>query len=86
MYQLVLDRLGTIRPDYIYFCLLQLDVKTKLCIRDSLYRLARSVQQRNDFDLSPASSSYGNIDAQYSVINNGYVSRDALLFLLNIFP
>ncbi|KAF3320827.1 hypothetical protein FCM35_KLT14961 [Carex littledalei] len=50
----------------------QLDVKTKLCIRDSLYRLARSVQQRNDFDLSPASSSYGNVDAQYSAISNGF--------------
>ncbi|XP_078157177.1 dentin sialophosphoprotein-like protein isoform X2 [Carex rostrata] len=50
----------------------QLDVKTKLCIRDSLYRLARSVQQRNDFDSSPASSSYGNVDAQYSAINNGF--------------
>lgn len=61
-------------------------MKTKLCIRDSLYRLARSVQQRNDFDLSPASSSYGNVDAQYSAINNGYIIRDTLLFLFIIFP
>lgn len=30
-----------------YFaCLLQLDVQTKLCIRDGLYRLARSAQHR----------------------------------------
>ncbi|KAJ3700094.1 hypothetical protein LUZ61_003799 [Rhynchospora tenuis] len=49
----------------------QLDLKTKLCIRDSLYRLARSVQQRNGF--SDASSSYDNGDAQYSAINNGFV-------------
>lgn len=27
----------------------QLDVRTKLCIRDSLYRLARSARQRHDF-------------------------------------
>ncbi|XP_076902023.1 protein LNK1-like isoform X3 [Bidens hawaiensis] len=29
--------------------LLQLDLRTKLCIRDSLYRLARSAEQRHDF-------------------------------------
>lgn len=27
--------------------LLQLDVRTKLCIRDSLYRLAKSAEQRH---------------------------------------
>ncbi|OVA14188.1 hypothetical protein BVC80_9029g13 [Macleaya cordata] len=27
----------------------QLDIRTKLCIRDSLYRLARSAEQRNNF-------------------------------------
>ncbi|CAN6312528.1 unnamed protein product [Urochloa humidicola] len=33
-----------------YFaCLLQLDVQTKLCIRDGLYRLARSAQHRQVF-------------------------------------
>lgn len=26
----------------------QLDIKTKLCIRDSLYRLARSAEQRHN--------------------------------------
>jgi hypothetical protein len=49
----------------------QLDVKTKLCIRDSLYRLARSVQHRNDF--SNTSSSYGDGNVQYSSMNNGFV-------------
>ena len=27
----------------------QMDLKTKLCIRDSLYRLARSAQQRHNY-------------------------------------
>lgn len=27
----------------------QMDLKTKLCIRDSLYRLARSAQQRHHY-------------------------------------
>ncbi|XP_026437858.1 protein LNK1-like isoform X2 [Papaver somniferum] len=30
----------------------QLDLRTKLCIRDSLYRLARSAEQRNNFENS----------------------------------
>lgn len=30
-------------------CTFQLDLRTKLCIRDSLYRLARSAEQRHDF-------------------------------------
>ncbi|XP_026391254.1 protein LNK1-like isoform X1 [Papaver somniferum] len=30
----------------------QLDIRTKLCIRDSLYRLARSAEQRNNFENS----------------------------------
>lgn len=29
-------------------CLMQLDIKTKLCIRDSLYRLAKSAEQRHN--------------------------------------
>lgn len=28
--------------------LIQLDIRTKLCIRDSLYRLARSAEQRHN--------------------------------------
>lgn len=29
-------------------CAFQLDLRTKLCIRDSLYRLARSAEQRHN--------------------------------------
>ncbi|XXG39115.1 hypothetical protein AAC387_Pa01g0163 [Persea americana] len=34
----------------------QLDIRTKLCIRDSLYRLARSAEQRHDFGKTNSSS------------------------------
>ncbi|PIA52196.1 hypothetical protein AQUCO_01000226v1 [Aquilegia coerulea] len=34
----------------------QLDIRTKLCIRDSLYRLARSAEQRHEEELSRNSS------------------------------
>lgn len=34
---------------------LQLDIRTKLCIRDSLYRLARSAEQRHNCATSSAS-------------------------------
>ncbi|GAB2267961.1 hypothetical protein Dimus_002938 [Dionaea muscipula] len=38
----------------------QLDSRTKLCIRDSLYRLARSAEQRHKFANSASGSNYDN--------------------------
>lgn len=34
--------------DYNVPCRSQLDIRTKLCIRDSLYRLAKSAEQRHN--------------------------------------
>lgn len=68
---------------------MQLDVKTKLCIRDSLYRLAKSAEQRhNDADASgqvgddvEACKGIMTQDANrycllYSFIVQIYISRD----------
>ncbi|KAF8404580.1 hypothetical protein HHK36_009467 [Tetracentron sinense] len=42
----------------LQFVMEQLDVRTKLCLRDSLYRLARSAEQRHHFGNSDGSSKY----------------------------
>lgn len=58
-------------------CLFQLDIRTKLCIRDSLYRLAKSAEQRHN--CANSSSSIGvERDASGTVMDeetNKYMFR-----------
>ncbi|XP_010269249.1 PREDICTED: protein LNK1-like isoform X2 [Nelumbo nucifera] len=49
----------------------QLDIRTKLCIRDSLYRLARSAEQRHNF----GNSNYGSRDV---IDRNGVLKTEEL--------
>ncbi|KAG6534153.1 hypothetical protein ZIOFF_008037 [Zingiber officinale] len=49
----------------------QLDIRTKLCIRDSLYRLARSAEQRHKFDAANAQGA----DFRTGIYGTGASSR-----------
>lgn len=65
---------------------LQLDIRTKLCIRDSLYRLAKSAEQRHNCAISSASIGVDRdaSDAVMAEETNKYVIRlifDSHLFL-----
>lgn len=52
----------------------QLDMRTKLCIRDSLYRLARSAEQRHNQDPTNCGPPGGPL--MTNVTNNGFIDME----------
>ncbi|KAK1258264.1 hypothetical protein QJS04_geneDACA022503 [Acorus gramineus] len=51
----------------------QMDVRTKLCIRDSLYRLARSAEQRHNLENSNPEDARRNLAIEELSKSSGYV-------------